>query len=85
MELHTLPLLKGSKAVNDKVFNFRLTIGYSAETSGGLLICMPPDRAEAYIAAVKEADGSDSWIIGKCTADPERKAFISKDVTYLEV
>jgi len=85
MELHTLPLLAGTKAVNDQVFNFQLTIGYSAETSGGLMLCLPPDQAEAYMAAVKEVDGTESWIIGRVIEDPNRKAKILDDANFLEV
>ncbi|CAJ1948011.1 unnamed protein product [Cylindrotheca closterium] len=85
MELHTLPLIAGTKDVNDKVFNFRLTVGYSAETSGGLMVCLPPDQAEGYMNSVKEADGSESWIIGRVVEDADRKAKIADDIKYLEV
>jgi len=85
MEIFSLPLIAGTKAVNDKVFNFRLTAGYSAETSGGLMVCIPPDQAKDYINAVREADGSESWIIGRVVEDANRKAKITEDVKYLEV
>lgn len=85
MELHTLPLIAGTKAVNDAVFNFRLTDGYSAETSGGLLIALPADKAEGYQKELEELDGTKSWIIGKVVADPDRKAKITDDCVFLEV
>jgi len=85
MELHTLPLIAGARAVNDQVFDFRLTIGYSAETSGGLMVCLPADQAEAYIAAVREVDRSESWIIGRVVEDPNRNAKILNDAKFLEV
>ena len=85
IELDTLPLIKGTKAVNDNIFNFRLTVGYSAETSGGLLICMPEVDAKAYIAELHQLDGSQSWIIGKVTSNPDRKAKIVDNVNFLEV
>jgi selenide, water dikinase len=57
MELHTLPLIAGTKAVNDSVLNFQLTVGYSAETSGGLLVCFPSlEKAEQYMAELKELE-----------------------------
>jgi selenide, water dikinase len=57
MELHTLPLIAGTKAVNDSVLNFQLTAGYSAETSGGLLVCFPSkELAEQYMAELKELE-----------------------------
>ena len=46
MELHTLPFIKKTPLINNEVFNFRLMVCYSAETSGGLMISMPADKAE---------------------------------------
>ena len=85
IELTTLPLIKGTKAVNDNIFNFRLTLGYSAETSGGLLICMPEANAKSYMDELNQLDGSPSWIIGKLIDDPNRKAKIVDNVEFLEV
>jgi selenide,water dikinase len=84
-ELHTLPLIAGSKAVDEQVFNFRLTVGYSAETSGGLLVSLPADQAEGYIQELEELDGTESWIIGRVVADPTRKSKITEDCQFLEV
>jgi selenide,water dikinase len=86
MELDTLPFIKGTRAVNDGIFNFQLTVGYSAETSGGLLVCLPnKEKATAYIEELDQLDGCPSWIIGKVTSDPERNAKIVDKVQYLEV
>lgn len=85
MELHTLPLIAGTRAVNDNVFNFRLTVGYSAETSGGLLVSLPEDKAEGYMKELEELDGEKSWIIGRVVSDPNRKARITEDCLFLEV
>jgi selenide, water dikinase len=85
MELHTLPLIANTLKVNDEVFNFRLKVGYSAETSGGLLISMPEEKAMAYIQELEETEGYPAWIIGKVTQDPNRKATIVDDVKILEI
>jgi selenide,water dikinase len=86
MELHTLPMIAGTKAVNDQVFDFRLTVGYSAETSGGLLVCLPPDQAKGYCEELERLDGgSKAWIIGRVVPDPHRKARIVDNVEYPEV
>jgi len=85
IELHTLPLIAGTQAINDKIFNFRLTVGYSAETSGGLMICMPKENAQAYMDELKELDGTDSWIIGDVVADENQSAKIMENVKFLEV
>lgn len=84
-ELFRLPLIAGTRVVNDKVFNFRLTLGYSAETSGGLLVSLPADQAEGFIQELEELDGTPSWIVGRAVADPERKSRITDDCIFLEV
>ena len=85
VELHTLPMIANTAKINDEIFNFRLKVGYSAETSGGLMISMPEENAKAYIKDLEEAEGYPAWIIGRVTADPDRKATIVDDVKYLEV
>jgi selenide,water dikinase len=84
-ELFQLPLIAGTLVVNDKVFNFRLTLGYSAETSGGLLVSLPADQAEGFIQELEELDGTPAWIVGRAVADPERKSRITDDCIFLEV
>jgi selenide,water dikinase len=46
--IHTMPIIDRMHLINDHVFNFRLTEGFSAETSGGLLIMVPPDKVELF-------------------------------------
>jgi len=81
--LHTLPILRGMAAVN-KVVNFRLMLGYSAETSGGLFVCLPKDKAEAFIAEMKETDNSTCWIVGD-VIQGSRKAFLVDSPTIIEI
>jgi len=85
IELHTLPVIANTLKVNDEIFNFRLKVGYSAETSGGLLISMPEENAKAYCQELEQLEGCPAWIIGKVIDDPNRKAVIVDDVQYLEV
>ena len=85
IELHTLPCIAGTPDVNDKVFDFRLRAGKSAETSGGLLICMPEENAAVFRKELEEADDSSCWIIGRVVRDEERKSRITEDVEILEV
>jgi AIR synthase related protein, C-terminal domain len=49
IQFHTFPSIHKTVAVNNSILNFRLLEGYSAETSGGLLICMSPDAAPLFI------------------------------------
>ena len=58
--------------------------GYSAETSGGLLLAIDPNEADKYIADLKAANGHDIWIIGKVTAG-NRKATIVPQVQIVNV
>lgn len=45
--VETLPIIRGMRQVNDRNDNlFKLMEGKSAETSGGLLICLPAANAE---------------------------------------
>mmetsp|Transcript_33409 Transcript_33409/g.38021 ORF Transcript_33409/g.38021 Transcript_33409/m.38021 type:complete len:329 (-) Transcript_33409:317-1303(-) len=86
IELHTLPCIRNTPVINTEVFNFQLTVGYSAETSGGLLVCMSPKAASQYIEELKFLDkGSDAWIIGNVVMSPERKSIITQDCQILEV
>jgi len=38
--------------------------GHSAETSGGLLICLPREQAAAYCKDIEKQEGYQAWIIG---------------------
>ena len=72
MILHTLPCIEKTKVVNDRVFNFRLSVGYSAETSGGLLVCFPStELAQEYITELKELDSTNAWIVGEIVEKQE--------------
>lgn len=46
--IHSLPILDGMADINSEVLNFKLTDGYSAETSGGLMIMIPPDKVKSF-------------------------------------
>lgn len=45
--------------IDGKVHDFRLLAGYSAETSGGLMIALPggKEAAEAFCAEIESIDG----------------------------
>lgn len=57
-------------------------------TSGGLLVCIDEENADAFCAAVSAADGTPCWRVGRvvaCDADQQPDAFIAKEVTIVEV
>jgi len=70
-EIHTLPIIRSMKEVDEKINMFSLMKGLSAETSGGLFVCLPPDRAEAFCKELEEIDGCPAWIIGRVITSNE--------------
>ncbi len=66
---------------------FRLLEGFSAETSGGLLVVLSPADAENFLEEIERIDGHPAWIVGRVTqAGAEGKtATISKEVEIIEV
>lgn len=55
--IHSLPILDGMADINSEVFDFKLTKGYSAETSGGLMVMIPPDKVKAFQDDLKNEFG----------------------------
>mmetsp|Transcript_24725 Transcript_24725/g.53238 ORF Transcript_24725/g.53238 Transcript_24725/m.53238 type:complete len:310 (+) Transcript_24725:140-1069(+) len=88
IEIHTLPIIKNMVKVDEEVQLFRLLEGFSAETSGGLLLCIPEDKAEDFIKEIQELDNEPAWIIGKVvenTSEDKNTAYVTKDVSILEI
>jgi len=84
-ELHTLPCIANMSAVEDAVFDFKLKKGYSAETSGGLLVCLPAENSSAFREEIEALDGCVAWEIGRVVASPARKSTIVEGAKVLEV
>lgn len=86
LEIHTLPILRGMQPVAQET-GFPLLEGRSAETSGGLLVCLPADKAQAFCDEIMQIDKEPAWIIGKVVplyASGE-KAKILPDRTILAI
>jgi len=62
--VHTLPIISGMARVSQALDMFRLLEGFSAETSGGLLVCLPRENATSFCQELEELDGWPAWIIG---------------------
>eukprot|EP01132_Coremiostelium_polycephalum_P002831 gene2831-3517_t len=89
-EIHTLPIIAGMKKIEDHLNHpFKLLKGTSAETSGGLLIALPPDQAELFIKEIQEIDKQPAWIIGKVLSSDkprsENTSIIFDDAKIIEV
>jgi selenide, water dikinase len=52
-------------AVEGKADPIRLEVFYDAQTSGGLLISVEPDRADALVAALKRRNAAAAVVIGE--------------------
>lgn len=84
-EIDVLPIIKHMTSVYKQCgINFKLLEGYSAETSGGLFICLPEANAESFCKELQEKDGFPAWIIGKVTSG-SKKALINENVEIIEV
>ena len=84
-ELHTLPIIKHMAAVDDACDKmFKLVEGYSAETSGGLLLALPECNAQKFLDDMLEIDGESAWVVGK-VVNGSKQARISPNVKILEV
>lgn len=55
IEITTIPVIAGTPALSD-LFGYGLRAGESAETSGGLLIAVPPEHVEAIESDLETAD-----------------------------
>lgn len=75
--IHSLPIIAGMEAIDGLVHDFKLLAGYSAETSGGLLIAMPADQAAGFIAEIAELDdGEPAWIVGDVVAGSKKARMV---------
>lgn len=84
-ELHTLPVIAGLAAVDAAIGNnYRLLQGFSAETSGGLLISLPAASVEPFLLECSELCGQPAWVIGTVVIG-DRTASLVEAVTVLEV
>jgi len=88
IRLHTLPILKGMVKVLD-IVQFPLLQGRSAETSGGLLICLKDmETARAFCEEIERLEGYPAWVIGdvieRDSAKETPPAFIVENPTIIE-
>ena len=67
-KIHSLPVLDGTADINKSVLDFKLLDGYSAETSGGLLVMVPPSKVDDFQNELLESYGQKSWNIGEVIA-----------------
>jgi selenide,water dikinase len=73
------------RKVNETIGNsFKLLDGLAAETSGGLLLCLPEANAQAFIDEIQALDGKPAWIVGRVVTG-SNDARIVPDFKVIEV
>ncbi len=84
LRIHTLPIINKMALLHDKVVNYKLLTGFAPETSGGIMMMVPPDKVDTIMREFKVATGKEAWIIGELVKG-SKKAFIDKDYKIIEV
>ena len=82
--MHSLPVFDGMTEHVSGMPDFKVAQGYSAETSGGILTMLQPEKARDFIAELEQEHGQKSWIVGQVVKG-DRKAKINDDVSILSV
>jgi len=82
--IERLPVLADIAQLDKKIVNFKLAEGFSAETSGGLLICLEKEKVKDFIDEYTKTSGYEAWEIGQVTKG-QNKAQIIDNVKFIEV
>lgn len=64
-KITSLPIIAGVHNLDKQARNFRLVEGYSAETSGGLLIVLPADSVSGFLSEFSQLENREAWVIGE--------------------
>jgi hypothetical protein len=62
---HLRPEGADAVSVDPDVSQDRANVMFDAQTSGGLLIALPPDRADQFLSALHQRDVADAALIGE--------------------
>ena len=82
--IHTLPVIRGVPQVDKRVYDFKLKEGFSAETSGGLLVVLPRDQVQPYLQEFEATERTQCWVVGE-VCEGEKTAEIVTEAVFLEV
>lgn len=86
--IDSLPILKYAVEIDEKCNNmFKLLAGYSAETSGGLLVCLDPLQVDGFCDFLETETNIRPWVVGTVLEKSVDglKAGITEDVKITEV
>jgi selenide,water dikinase len=82
--INRMPVIRGVMAADKVVYNFKLREGYSAETSGGLMVVLSRDQAPGFMEEFATLEGHPCWLIGEVLAG-DKVAYIDPNADILEV
>lgn len=82
--IHSLPIIDKMHIKFDQMHDFKVTQGWSAETSGGILCMVDKDKTKDFMAEHLEKYGQETWLVGEVTQG-SRKALIREDKHIIEV
>ncbi len=81
--IDSLPAISGTLELAE-FFGHKLKQGWGAETAGGMLILLPPNKVDAFMAKL-ESYGLSSWIVGQASKSADiSSAKLADDVQYIE-
>jgi len=88
-QIEVLPIIQKIKTVADRFPFFRFNEGFSAETSGGLLVVLPEQDAGPFCRELEQLENEPAFIIGTVLRSQdeqaENTAFIVENPTLIEV
>ena len=84
LHISKLPLLNDIYKLDKIARNFKLTEGLSAETSGGLLICLKKDTVQPFIDDYEKLTGLKVWVVGD-VVEGSNQAKIMPNFEIIEV
>lgn len=81
---HSLPVFAQMDQPVEGMPDFKVTGGYSAETSGGILTMLPAAKAKDFVKESEEVFGQKAWIVGD-VVEGSRSAKIRADAQVIQV
>ena len=83
MVIHSLPIIKNMYKIDQRM-SFNLSKGFSAETSGGLMMLVPKEISEDLIAEMRDS-GEWCWEIGEVIRGEKNEACLEQNINIIEV
>jgi len=85
--IESLPVINKMHLLHDLFPGFKLLQGFSAETSGGLLIILSPDKAKDFCTELESIDGASALLIGHVvqSSNPKNTANIVSSPNIISV